>query len=376
MISSQEKDLPTSAPSLIAEIESSLNGGSSAQCSILVRRVIDLFLSNAESYSIDHVKLFDDVICLLIEKIEHQAKVELSNRLAPIDHAPPSTIRRLSRNDDIAISRPVLQKSNVLTDDDLIDIASTKSQDHLAAIAERARIASAVTDILIERGNADVTRRVTANPGAEISQNGFNIIAHRAEDNEDIAVVFVQRRDVPPELFEQLLQKATAIVRKRLLEISATETHPRVAQAVAAAARRVAQSQSTRTVAGGRGGKAKPRDVTLLKSRLSQAAKTGTPTDTINAMAELCEVSDKAIKNLVRQDSEEGIIILGKATGLGWSDVKDVLAAIMPHKVKAKSDEKAVFEKFIGLSAASAQRLLQLIRSSKAVYKEEILKLM
>jgi uncharacterized protein (DUF2336 family) len=372
----QTKDQPAAPPSLIAELESSLKGGSSAQCGNMLRRVIDLFLSNAESYTLDHIKLFDDVICHLIEKIEREAKIELSNRLAPIDAAPMGAIRRLSRNDDIAISKSVLQKSNVLTDDDLIDIASTKSQDHLAAIAERVRIAAAVTDILIERGNAEVTRRVTVNPGAEISRRGFGIIAHRAEDDASIAVVFVQRRDVPPELFDELLRKATAVVRKRLLDISASETHERVSQAVAAAARRVAQSETSRTIAGARGGKAKPRDLTLLKTRVSQAAKGGTASETMIALAELCEVSVKAIKNLVHQDSDEGVVILGKAVGLGWTDVKDVLAATMPHKIKSKPDETVIFEKYIGLSAANAQRILQLIRSSKAIYKDEIVKLM
>jgi uncharacterized protein (DUF2336 family) len=364
------------SPSLIAELETTLTVGSSAQCGVLVRRVIDLFLSNAESYTLDHVKLFDDVISHLIEKIEHEAKIELSTRLAPVDNAPPGVIRRLSRHDDITISRPVLQKSNVLTDDDLIDVASTKSQDHLAAIAERARIASAVTDILIERGNADVTRRVTANPGAEISRRGFGIIADRAQDDENIAVAFVQRRDVPQDVFEELIEKATAVVRKRLLAISASETHDRVARAVAAAAHRVAQKETPRTLAAGRGGKATPKNLTLLKTKVAQAAKSGTGTETMNALAELCEVSVKAIQSLVRQDSEEGMIILGKAVGLGWSDVKDIIAITMPHKVKTKADEKIVFEKFIGLSAANAQRILKLIRSSKAVYKNELIRMM
>ena len=46
----------------------------------------------------------------------------------PIDRAPVNVIGRLSYDDDIDIAGPILEQSNVLTDDDLVEIASTKSQ--------------------------------------------------------------------------------------------------------------------------------------------------------------------------------------------------------------------------------------------------------
>ncbi len=42
------------------------------------------------------------------------------------------------------------------------------------------------------------------------------------------------------------------------------------------------------------------------------------------AFATLCGVSGQMMKNLVRQQSDETVVILGKAVGLGWPDLKGI----------------------------------------------------
>ena len=50
--------------SLIAELDATLSKASSAQQLTVLRRVTDLFLDRAETYSNDHVAVFDDVMGL------------------------------------------------------------------------------------------------------------------------------------------------------------------------------------------------------------------------------------------------------------------------------------------------------------------------
>ena len=64
----------------------------------------------------------------------------------------------LARHDEIAVAGPVLAQSVQLTDRDLVEIAGSKGQAHLGAITERTRLAAAVTDILIQRGDTGVVR--------------------------------------------------------------------------------------------------------------------------------------------------------------------------------------------------------------------------
>jgi len=188
------------ARALITELDAALsNAPDSRQLSIL-RRVTDLFLDGSEIFSDDCIALFDDVIGRLIEKADPQALIELSDRLAPLVSAPANVIASLARSDNIAVSGPVLGKSNALTDQTLAEIAGTKGQKQLVAIAGRTKISEAVTDILVERGNSEIAHKLVANAGACISELGFVKLINRCKSDEALAAAIAKRTDIPPEL--------------------------------------------------------------------------------------------------------------------------------------------------------------------------------
>jgi len=89
--------------SIIAEIEGTFATGSAEKQAEIVRRVTDLFLAGADTYSDLHVDVFDSVISRLAEKIETKARVELAHRLAPADNAPPLTVRKLANDESIDV---------------------------------------------------------------------------------------------------------------------------------------------------------------------------------------------------------------------------------------------------------------------------------
>src|SRR6185503_9386200 len=89
------KSAPTSE-SLLDELQTTLAHGTVARRVETLRRVTDLFLSGAVDYSNKQIELFDDVFRCLMEHIETSAKALLANRLAPIDTAPPLTMRALA----------------------------------------------------------------------------------------------------------------------------------------------------------------------------------------------------------------------------------------------------------------------------------------
>ena len=188
------------AQSLITELDATLSNISDARHLMILRRVTDLFLVDAGNYSDEQVAIFDDVISRLIEDIGQPALIELSARLAPVAKAPANVVARLSGNDDIEISGPALEKSDSLTDDTLAEIAEKKSQKHLVAIAGRARINEIVTDILVDRGNSEVARKVTANLGARLSELGFVKLIKRAKSDKPLAAMIATRTDMPSEL--------------------------------------------------------------------------------------------------------------------------------------------------------------------------------
>src|SRR5579859_7569202 len=164
--------------SIFDEVEAALSSASETKRLAAVKRVTDLFLTSAGSFTAEQVDLFDNVLDRLIKTIELRAiadvsakiaLAELSEQLAPVSQAPPSVIRRLANHDEIAIAGPVLRDSARLSADDLVELARSKSEQHLLAIAGRWWLKEVVTDVLLARDYPSVSRRIVNNPGARVS---------------------------------------------------------------------------------------------------------------------------------------------------------------------------------------------------------------
>ncbi len=208
------------AHSIIAELEDAVRDGSSAKRVQTLRRVTDLFLNDGDRLSDEQVKVFDDVLCLLITRVETRAKAELSKRLAPLDYAPFEVIQHLANDDEISVAGEVLTHSSRVSTDTLVEIASTKGQDHLLAISARANLPEEVTDVIVDRGEGKVIRKLATNASAQFSEAGYSGIIARAEDDDELIAILGLRVDLPAKFLRDLLRRAKDAVRARLLAIA------------------------------------------------------------------------------------------------------------------------------------------------------------
>src|SRR5580704_10918909 len=245
--------MPISELSIVDEIETAINTGSAEKRLETIKRVTDFFLSSAVKLNGEQIELFDNVLERLIKTIELRAiadisariaLAELSGKLAPIAQAPPSVIRRLARNDEIAIAGPVLSESARLGTEDLLEIAETKGEQHLLAIAGRWWLKEVVTDAILGRRYPAVSRRIVNNPGARVSPAGFAIVVAMAESNPELAVETGIRVDLPPELRHQLLSAATEAVRSQLLARAPPHVFEEIRSVIAAVAAGVNREMS------------------------------------------------------------------------------------------------------------------------------------
>ena len=362
----------SNAHQLFAELEATLTNGEGSQRFTILRKITDLFLAGADTYSDDHVAVFEELMSRLIQRIERQALVELSGKLASVDRAPVSVIGRLSYDDDIDVAGPILERSNVLTDDDLVEIARTKSQAHLSAIAGRPSINEPITDVLIDRGNAEVAHKVTANAGARFSRAGMNKAVTRAERDAALALAVADRIDLPPDLLEQLVRKATATVQQRLLATARPEMKQRITDVLAAVSNKVVRSVASAPAASG---KAMLRqDPARLRTRITECAENKHFEEMIDSLAILSEVPVKSIKDLIRQASDDGLM-LGKACGIGWLDLQKVLALALPSKARTPERLNTLFTSYSTLSPANAQRAVRFMKASGSKFADDIRKL-
>jgi uncharacterized protein (DUF2336 family) len=354
--------------SLLDELQTTLAHGTVARRVETLRRVTDLFINGAVDFSNDQIGLFDDVFQCLMEHIETSARALLANRLAPIDTAPPLTVRALAFDDLIEVAAPVLSKSERLDDDTLIETARNKSQAHLMAISTRRVLSGAVTDVLVLRGNDAVIHSTVNNPGAEFSERGFTRLVDRAEGDDSLATCLGMRPTIPRHLYLKLLAKASATVRERL-EIA----HPQQAGEVPTAVReatqlaRSAPSAITRDTAIAHAlVKSLYEDGRLDEFQVAAFAEAGKFDEANAAIAALANVPVTIAENMMVETRAEGVMILAKISGMTWSTVRaiinmrDDLSGMEPSDLTTC---KATYER---LRPSTAQQVLRFHRMQQA----------
>jgi uncharacterized protein (DUF2336 family) len=204
--------------SLIHDLEQAVASGTPARRLDALTKITDLFLAGSGRHTDERIALFDGVFLALVHTIEVNARAQLSRRLASEANAPPRLVRTLAFDDVIAVAAPVLSRSEQLSDQDLIENASTKSQEHLCAITQRRTLSEPVTDVLVERGDSRVVQLVVKNAGARFSESGFGKLVGKAANDEGLARYVGSRHDIPRHLFLKLLENASAEARARLIE--------------------------------------------------------------------------------------------------------------------------------------------------------------
>jgi uncharacterized protein (DUF2336 family) len=366
------------AASLIDELETQLRTGTNTGRENILRRVTDLFLANADMATEEQIEVFDDVMIRLMERIEDRILAELSERLAAIDNSPANVVSQLARHDRIEVAGPVLEKSNRLTDIDLVEIAYTKSQAHLMAIAGRAQISPAVAEVLVRRGDSEVALKLAANPGAAFSSESFSALVQRALDNNHLAETIADRADVPPELYEYLVLRATEKVKKHLVSTCKPEMRPRVETLLSKVSSRIVQQAATfpRPGTGWSTSTMIKRDLATMRAQLDKFIAANSSQQVTNTLAQLASIPPETVKNVIRQSAEDGLLIICKASGVAWPTVRSLLNSRTWLRKPDEAEVKALSDRYFRLSSESAQRVLLFMKARKSMPAAEMSKLL
>jgi uncharacterized protein (DUF2336 family) len=349
---------------LLDELQATLAHGTVARRVETLRRVTDLFINGAVDYSDDQIALFDDVFQCLLVHIEVSAKALLSNRLAPIDTAPPQIVRTLALDDIIEVAGPVLSHSMRLDDPTLIETARTKSQAHLLAISTRKVLSDAVTDVLVLRGNDEVVQSTVSNPGAEFSERCFTRLVTRAEGDDNLATCVGLRPQLPRYLYLKLLAKASETVRQRLEAANPTQAGD-VPIAVREATRRARSSKSAmtqQTAIAHALVKSLFEDGRLDEHQLTQFAEAGKFDEANAAVAALANVPVTIAESMMVESRAEGVMILAKVAGLSWSTVKTIINMRDELGGGEPTDINACKDTYERLRPSTAQQVLRFHR--------------
>jgi uncharacterized protein (DUF2336 family) len=350
---------------LLDELEAALNSGSNSRRIEMLTRVTDLFVGGAPVYSETQIGLFDDVMVRLVQTIEAKARARLSHRLAPIANAPTHVVHMLAFDDDIGVAYPMLSQSERLGERELVANAASKSQQHLAAIAERKSLSEAVTDVLVERGDRDVVHSVVKNAGARFSDAGFRMLVKRSTGDDTLATAVGRRGDIPRPHFLMLLEKASNAVRARLAAENpqAGAAVEGVVAEVAGGIRTEVRNASPDFAAAQAEVERQNRIRRIGEAEIYNYARERKFEETAIALSLLCDTPIDVVERALLDPGAEIVLILAKVAGLSSTTTKAILLLRAADRGMSANDLDQALKSFDRLQEETARRVLGFFRT-------------
>jgi len=282
----------------------------------LFDNVSELFIAEENRLSDRERALLRGILENLIADVEFAVRAALAERLSDMDAAPAELVEMVA-NDDIEVARPVLLRSRLLRDPQLIAIVRERGREHALAIAERDPLSAAVGDALVATEDADVIERLLDNPSAELSRAAMTYLVTEAERVDRFREPLVRRADLPPDLAMRLYWYVSAAWRRHILETHAISAH-QLDPAMQAATRSAAESAGPSS---GEAARELTRQldterqltpelvVTLFRERRHLAA--------IGGLARLGRLDERVVRHILIDGGGEPLAVLARAAGFG-----------------------------------------------------------
>ena len=185
----------------------------------LLRDITVVFTTEADHLSDELIDQFGSVMGAVSANLDQEIRARLSDSICEVARAPHALIKQLA-HDEAEVASPVLAKSPVLSESDLVEIAESKGQSHLMAMTKRLHIPQAVSDIIVDRGNDDVLINLCSNEGAKLSRQSLEALVEKSENIVKLQGPMARRRDVPIDLLQEMYFFVSSAVRQIIVETS------------------------------------------------------------------------------------------------------------------------------------------------------------
>ncbi|MEP1933110.1 MAG: DUF2336 domain-containing protein [Roseibium sp.] len=330
----------------------------SARRAELARHVATLFALTSDRCSDEQVDIYDSVLLRLVDMVEDEVRRYVADQMSNLRRGPEETIRRLA-DDDINIAEPILVRSTVLRDTDLVKIAEKQGDAHRFAIAQREVLSEEVTDILVRRGDLKVKRKVASNDGATLSDASIMSLISDAASDATLQLSLSERADLAEAHISSLISVASEEVRNKLHAAGRDQEAERVDEAADIAAQRMSNQYWLDRY-----------DFETARSRILLLAKRGLVTEAalrrfasedrfaeaVATFAWLVRCGVEEVSHWMVRPDPEPFIILAKASGFSAITVRTLLI-IGPWRHRLTPEVRsAVMALFERMTVAEAKR--------------------
>jgi uncharacterized protein (DUF2336 family) len=181
----------------------------------VIEQLTELYTAEGENaLSPQEVRIANDIFRLLLTRASVLVRAMLAMNLSQTSKLPPELARQMA-NDVDEVAAPVLQYTEVLSDDDLIAIIrSLADTEKLRAIAKREKVSEKVSEALVSTSIDPVVSELIKNEGADIKPQTFEHITLHFQDNAEVIESLFLRNSLPPNVVDKVVSHISEAMRK------------------------------------------------------------------------------------------------------------------------------------------------------------------
>lgn len=113
--------------------------------------------------------LLSSIFMSLVVEAEREIRRRLAEKLSTAPWAPPALVNVLAL-DEIEIARPIIAKSPILNEHDLVRLLVEATVEHQIEVARRPRLPGAAVAAILRQGEPAVLTALASNPSAELTE--------------------------------------------------------------------------------------------------------------------------------------------------------------------------------------------------------------
>lgn len=182
----------------------------------LFENISNLMIDNGAASNDRERALMVEILNRLLHDVEMQVRQELSQRLSQSSSAPRELVTILA-NDEIDVARPILMGSDLLRDEELLEIIKHRTQEHQMAIAMRQNVSEVVSSALVETGQEDVVKTLLENSNAKISQATLEYLVEQSQRVDSYQNPLLSRTELKPELAKKMYSWVSTTLREKII---------------------------------------------------------------------------------------------------------------------------------------------------------------
>ncbi len=315
---------------------------------VLLENLSELFISSEGRLSEREQALMADILMNLIRDVEMSVRRELAERLTDIDWAPHDLVVDLA-NDEIDVARPILMRSGVLQDVDLIEVVKHRTDEHLLAVTARDKLSEDVTDALVENGGEDVIEALLRNSDAVLSRRAMEHIVDESRRVDRFQQPLLGRGDLPADLAHRMFWWVSAALREHILATYSVDeaVMDDVIVDTTRALLDKAESETPELSSAERLVRRLAENGELNDRFLVRAAKQGKVQVFTAGLANLCHLSLDTARHIVLEPGGEALAVAWKAMGFERADFAAV--ALATRKPTRGNEATIIMQRLLGL---------------------------